>query len=187
MAFWGKEAHVIFLQLVKDHTLRNSDRIKYVLKFEASDRRQMVPYVGREKYKPWFWAWQQLSNLLHVLKGKLRYSKVWSVYLSKCKFELGSTKLKVVKTLHIQELGQRFYRGDKKAKQNNYLVGYSLRGCLIWESLVTSCSQVTFQCIFECTGSALGLHLLTEVTKALEPLQSKGILNQGFFSLIYWE
>lgn len=52
MAFWGKEAHVIFLQLVKDHTLRNSDRIKYVLKFEASDRRQMVPYVGREKYKP---------------------------------------------------------------------------------------------------------------------------------------
>lgn len=31
-----------------------------------------------------------------------------------------------------------FYRTDEETVQGNYLIGYGLGGCLIWESLVSS-------------------------------------------------
>ena len=64
--------------------------------------------------------------------------KVWGtlkssrVYLSKHQLELGSMKLGVVKS--TPPTGAR--SDDSEAKQRNYLIGYSLSGCLIWESLV---------------------------------------------------
>ena len=57
------------------------------------------------------------------------------------------------------------------AKQGNYLIGYSLSGCLIWEGLVGCLCLVILKFIFFSTGaftgigSGLGLGLLMRVPK----------------------
>lgn len=62
--------------------------------------------------------------------------KMLRVYMRKNQFELGSTKLEIVSsTIPIGDRGE-FDREDAESKQGNYLTGYSLSGCFIWERLV---------------------------------------------------
>ena len=65
---------------------------------------------------------------------------------------------------------------EEKKKQSNYLTGYSLSSCLIWESL-GGCLWLAVLRVhfleFKCTDSGLVFGLLNE---ALEPPLSSGLL-----------
>lgn len=50
--------------------------------------------------------------------------------------ELGSIKLEVIRRTPLTEAGRDLHREEGEAKQGNDLMGCSLSGRLIWESLV---------------------------------------------------
>lgn len=69
-------------------------------------------------------------NYLKINKSILKFS----FYLSKYGFVSGSTKQKWLGAPHRQGIG--FLREDIEGKHTSYLIGYNLRSCLIWESLI---------------------------------------------------
>ena len=62
-----------------------------------------------------------------------------------------------------------FCREHVETKQTNYLIGYSLRSCLIWESLVCYLFLVVFKLCFlrfKCSDPVLGFSLPTQAARA---------------------
>ena len=111
-------------------------------------------------------------------KGKLTDIKKKKKSLSSCWFELDSTKPKVMKSFPLTGAREGFDR--EEAKQGDYLIGQSgTVSCLIWKSQVGCSHLVALKFHFrwlKCINSGLGFGLLAWGTKALEPIQSHGLL-----------
>ena len=90
--------------------------------------------------------------------------------------------------LQQPESGARCFREDAKAKRGNYLIGFSLRSCMIRESLVGYLWLVVLLSLEAFTGidSGLGFSLLTQGTKVLEPPQSNGLLVRLLQQFCFW-
>ena len=75
-------------------------------------------------FRPWYAG----------IKDKLKHIKFLRVYLSEIDSNWATRSGQECST--NRSYGKDSYKEDTEAKKGNYLIGYSLNGCLIWENLV---------------------------------------------------